>query len=135
MKKLLVVLVLGMTLLSCSKEEVEPNLIDTLIGKTYLYSEYSGELFEKDSWVTTILQMQNEDCFTASNYNDLPFEFTLNKSTPNDYWFTMVGGSIPQGGLLIKYIKRIDDNLDAINIMDGIEYTGILYREFVVICD
>ena len=86
MKKLLLVLVLGLAMMSCSKEEIKddsPMLVDELIGKTYTEDGSTfgtGYYFEQDdifmAWVETdfncvmkySLEQDRVITSTANNY-------------------------------------------------------------------
>ena len=64
MKKLLVVLVLGMTMFSCSKEDVqENNLIDNMMDNIYM-SEYgsNGYEFITETTLNEVYFDSGEDC-------------------------------------------------------------------------
>tara|TARA_B110000902_G_scaffold251242_1_gene311268 strand:+ start:22 stop:423 length:402 start_codon:yes stop_codon:yes gene_type:complete len=133
MKKLLLVLVLGMTMFSCSKEDVqENNLIDTLIGKTYLFSENSrqGILFQRNIFFTSLGQMYGDDCFTIEGDNE---EFTLVKSTLTEYWITLTDDD---WYMELRYSKGTDGGLNLIQrTPSGNEPVITLYEQSVVICD
>ena len=135
MKKVLLVLVLGLAMMSCSKEEIptEPNLIDTLTGKTYLFSENSrqGILFQRNIFFTSLGQMYGDDCFTV--YDGDNEEFTLVKSTLTEYWITF---DDENGYLEMKYSKGTDGDL-ILNqrTRNEIFPATNLYEQSVLICD
>tara|TARA_R110000765_G_scaffold233126_1_gene336327 strand:- start:56 stop:457 length:402 start_codon:yes stop_codon:yes gene_type:complete len=133
MKKVLLVLVLGLAMMSCSKEEIptEPNLIDTLIGKTYLFSEYQGILFERNIFLTSIGQAQGDDCFTV--YETDNKGFVLVKSTPTEYWITFTD---EEWYLEFKYSKAADGGLILNQRVPNEIFTATTYYEqSVLICD